>query len=686
MPKISKINLRQLFAKGMKPSQEAFYNLFDSFWHKDDQIDIAAVKDLQLSLNSKLDNAAKDSLLDAFNDALTDIHQAVESEFKGILNPTGMAPTEDGSYKPAVSSELDKPTDPTSTLDWGTKYPNAGNLRSKQGYSTMFYKKGTVWTKSETKIDVNSEKYDKTSAAVGNYPDFANPNKMTLPNAGFTLEQGNNTLPATLRYWQSPALLKDRYIVKIRAKATAIGNVNIFIHKKSDMSLDRTIQVNVTSQIFEYVFTEPIDSDLYYVMFSSGIMYYAFNGGTPVKQMLVATGEWSENPTIALCVEYFTYHSAILPKTLTVAQRLDLLESRETKSFQWSNIMLDKTELLSKIVKESINSVFTIDSGIINITSIGDGLGIVVANNIYLNKRCFEFDVKLSDINTKMYFGTKPTENQVGSATYSVDFSTKKINNTFDFSTLIDVNINDSYSISMSYKISETTIRIRNKRTTQEALYTFKPTTDEFDQYKVGFMSGGGSISKMKIYSMAKERPYIMFFGDSIMRGSNNNPLNKRFADLCGTFLGKEYLISGRAVGNIDGLMNRLAIEIPCFRPRYVCITIGTNGGNTEAKLNAMIDFCEGYGCTVILNHIPLYDSSTAAKNAMIANVVNSRKLMSIRYDIATSIGFDATTKDNSCFSNESGIFIHPNEKGNQQIFDRSKIDMEEVFINAGAA
>ncbi|MDM1557046.1 hypothetical protein HX126_21050 [Chryseobacterium indologenes] len=163
MPKISKLNLRQLFAKGMKPAQEAFYNLFDSYWHKDDQIDITAVKDLQLSLDNKLDNAAKDSLLGAFNDALTDIHKIVESDFKGVISPTGPVPTESGMYKPTISSEDDKPSDPNSTADWGKKYPNANNLRAKDGYDTMFYFNGVSWSKSETKIlnsinDINNSK------------------------------------------------------------------------------------------------------------------------------------------------------------------------------------------------------------------------------------------------------------------------------------------------------------------------------------------------------------------------------------------------------------------------------------------------------------------------------------------------------------------------------------------------
>ncbi|AKK73768.1 hypothetical protein OK18_15180 [Chryseobacterium gallinarum] len=148
MPKISKINLRQLFAKGLKPAQEAFYNMFDSYWHKDELIDISAVKSLQNTLDNKLDLSVQETLLKAFDNVVAQ----VETDFKGVLSPTDPEPTDNGSYKPSISSELDKPENPDSAVDWGTPYPNAGNLRAKQGYNTMFYKNGASWTKSESKM------------------------------------------------------------------------------------------------------------------------------------------------------------------------------------------------------------------------------------------------------------------------------------------------------------------------------------------------------------------------------------------------------------------------------------------------------------------------------------------------------------------------------------------------------
>lgn len=87
-----------------------------------------------------------------FNAKIAEVREQVNSDFKGTLKPSMAAPTEDGSYRPEISSDLDRPTDPESIVDWGEKYPNAGNLRAKSGYDTTFYKKGTVWSKVENEL------------------------------------------------------------------------------------------------------------------------------------------------------------------------------------------------------------------------------------------------------------------------------------------------------------------------------------------------------------------------------------------------------------------------------------------------------------------------------------------------------------------------------------------------------
>lgn len=519
---------------------------------------------------------------------------------------------------------------------------------------------------------------------IGSYPLFKKPNLMDLPYPGFAVENGAAGLPNTLRYFHDYALLKDRYIHKIRAKASSLGGVYIFLYKISDLTAPPVVlTVNVTSTIFEYTFATPIDSQEYYVTFTSGFMYFPTSGAKPVKQLTPGTSNITDNATITIAVEYYTSPSLVLPPSDKISERLNVLESNQQSvdEFKWSNLMLDNTAIGKILVKESASSVFSLTDGKLSITSNNSGNGVVINNNIYLNKRTLEFDIKLSNINTNVYFGTKWIETNAGTTTYTVDFTTKKINGVTDFSAM-DINTTDLYRISLSSIDFTSTVKVKNLRTAQEFTNTFS-AIDMYDQYKIGFISGSGVIENIKIFSMAKDQPYIMFFGDSITRASNIAN-NKRFANLIGDLTGRTYLVSGRSAGTITGVLSRMAIEIPTFRPKYVCVTIGTNRGNTVDNLTALVNFCEKYDCKVILNRTPMFDGNTAAKNAMIDGIVSSRKLLSIKMDIATSVGFDGITKDNTCFSNESNIYIHPNEKGHQQIFERAKIDVEEVFISAG--
>ncbi|AZB17566.1 hypothetical protein EG352_07205 [Chryseobacterium indologenes] len=91
--KISKLNLRQLFAKGLKPAQEAFYNWQDSYWHKDELIDISSVKNLQTSLDQKLDLSVQDTLLTAFDKAVDELTDLAQSAYKGIAEAATVPPT-----------------------------------------------------------------------------------------------------------------------------------------------------------------------------------------------------------------------------------------------------------------------------------------------------------------------------------------------------------------------------------------------------------------------------------------------------------------------------------------------------------------------------------------------------------------------------------------------------------------
>lgn len=112
------------------------------------------------------------------------------------ISPSDATPTEIGWYKPQISSELDKPTDPNSTTDWGEKYPNAGDLRAKSGYDTLFYFSGTNWKKTEVKFPGNEDEKKVLKSFLKPTTD-GEWEPMVLPSGehtGAVIDQTNNAI------------------------------------------------------------------------------------------------------------------------------------------------------------------------------------------------------------------------------------------------------------------------------------------------------------------------------------------------------------------------------------------------------------------------------------------------------------------------------------------------------------
>ncbi|AZA93030.1 Uncharacterised protein [Chryseobacterium nakagawai] len=360
---------------------------------------------------------------------------------------------------------------------------------------------------------------------------------------------------------------------------------------------------------------------------------------------------------------------------------------------KYTNFLYNKSnDSISDIVLDSPSGNFTIDSLGLKINSSGPiGSGVILNKQTNLSERFLELKIKLYS-DQKIYVGTKNVENVVGENTAEIDCSAKtlKINPIGSVAGATKVFtmpiISGREYIVRFHKINEITRLEIIDTISTESDYIDAVQLGHFDKYKFGLISGTAPlvISNIKIVSGLNGRAKIAFYGDSITEGNivgGKTPYYKdRFANLIGDYLGYPYYVSGRSAGTIDGVLVRMQVEIPALLPEYVFVTIGTNGNNTEAKLNQLVDFCQRYGCKVILNRITLNDSSTAAKNALIQSVVDARKLMSVKMDIATSQNNDGVTKDNSLFVDENGTLIHPNKAGNIRMFKRVFVDAPEIF------
>ncbi|SHH68677.1 Lysophospholipase L1 [Chryseobacterium oranimense] len=663
---------------------------------KPSELDIAAAFDPGNFLFAGDDDKLRKIPADVFYPLLNNVAKPI--------SPADSTPTSVGWYKPQVSSE-----------DPGTNYPNAGNLKSKSGFDTLFFFDGTNWIKAEvalpgvnnaTDIEFRNKVDDKSFSPKqlfdevigeftfgGTVQDLV----MNLP-AGFDINNANTAdLPGAARFTYDPNLYSDfEYFTSMDVKFITTGTINIYVYSKTDLNTPyQTIPVNVTSVGVQNVpFSSPIDASQYLIFISAGVGYYVLTGATSARNLYAGSLGTVNDVLIGVI---FRGTKTIGESTKKIIDQIN--ELREL-NFDFNNTLYQRSNgEIDSIISESGSSTFSIGSNGLTISSSGVGNGVIINKQYNLGQRFIELKVKFSS-NTKFYIGTQYSENNVGKAFSIIDSVAKTI-------TIYNIDSTSSVATTTTFTFDiidgrEYVLRLYklNNLTKVEFIDPFTGNKSsaqvsqlgQFDKYKFGFVSSTASpvISSIAVKSIITERPFIGFYGDSITEGntvgtSANTPYYKdRFANLIGSKLNKSYYVSGRSAGTIDGVLSRVQNELPYLRPKYVFITIGTNGGNTDAKLNQLVEFCESYDCKVILNLIPLYDSSTASKNSMIQTVVDARKLLSVKMNVATSVNADGVTKDNALFANESGVYIHPNVAGNQKIYERSLIDIAEVYQDVG--
>lgn len=369
----------------------------------------------------------------------------------------------------------------------------------------------------------------------------------------------------------------------------------------------------------------------------------------------------------------------------------------KSKGSSFSNYIYKKKGSAINDITNDVNSTagYILGSNGVTIKSRGMNTGILLEKRTNLGSRCFEIRTTLYN-DTVMYMGTRALENTLTTDnTFTLDFATKKYKNAMGSSVYgegdIDLNITNGRVYIVRYSKLEEYDKMEIVDTVSGALFSVKMISFfQYDKYKLGQVSGSSDmlISEMSFFALLKDRPFIGFYGDSIMEGDEvryvdpNSSYKDRFATLIGERFGKPYYVSGRQGGTVIGLMERMRVEIPYLRPKYVYIQIGTNGQNTIPRLNEMVDFCQSMGCIVILCTVTVHGSSTAI-NEMILNVVNDKKLRCVRNDLATSVNGDGVTKDLTKFA-PGGNYIHPNALGNKAMYERARIDIEDIFANAG--
>lgn len=182
-----------------------------------------------------------------------------------------------------------------------------------------------------------------------------------------------------------------------------------------------------------------------------------------------------------------------------------------------------------------------------------------------------------------------------------------------------------------------------------------------------------GSVIFKRLSCVVPIDKFAVFVGDSITQGAQvsfENCWSKRAADYLGNSL-----TLGRGGGTIDNVIDCLQDIVGKIRPKYVFVTIGTNGGNTDEKLNTVVHLIREMGAIPIINCIPRMQTSVKDINDKILALDTEH----IRFDIATSINNDLNEGQNmSLFQSDK---VHPNEEGNTAMYNRFLADMDWIKI-----
>lgn len=213
----------------------------------------------------------------------------------------------------------------------------------------------------------------------------------------------------------------------------------------------------------------------------------------------------------------------------------------------------------------------------------------------------------------------------------------------------------------------------------------------QWDYYCFG-LAGGTSmlVKRITVYAL-KKKVKLLMYGDSITQPEGYFP-TKDFPlawtqQVIGRLKGNA-MSSGRGGAQIDMVMNYIKNELPYIDAEYVMITIGTNGGNTEAKLKQLVNYIKSRGAIPLLNNIPANESGTqVSENNLIAKVRNDLNIKGCRFDLPTSLAGDGKAVDQSTmywedYSGSYGwqIYHHPNESGGDKMFQQTLIDLPDLY------
>jgi len=213
----------------------------------------------------------------------------------------------------------------------------------------------------------------------------------------------------------------------------------------------------------------------------------------------------------------------------------------------------------------------------------------------------------------------------------------------------------------------------------------------QWDYYCFGLQKGTSMLVRRISVLSARCGLTLLIYGDSVTQPEGYFPTSdfgNSWTQLIIKNISGGAISCGRGGGRIDMIMECIKNELPYVKARYVMVTIGTNGGNTEENLSELVEYIESQGSVAILNNVPCNESGTQIEiNTLIEKVRRKYGLNGCRFDLVTSLNHDGKEVDKSTmwyedYSKSYGwhIYHHPNVKGSRLMFIRTLIDVPVIY------
>lgn len=213
-----------------------------------------------------------------------------------------------------------------------------------------------------------------------------------------------------------------------------------------------------------------------------------------------------------------------------------------------------------------------------------------------------------------------------------------------------------------------------------------------WDKYCFGLLEGTAlTVKQIIVQSLACDLTLLMY-GDSITQPEGYFPAAAFYSSWTQLIMQQvkgKAMSSGRGGCTINEVLERIKNELPFLKAKYVMVTIGTNGGNTEEKLSELVEYIISNGSIPLLNNIPSNErGSQIQNNLLIDNIRKKYNINGCRFDLATSLKKDGREVDRSTMWHEDytainqwgHIFHHPNVKGSRLMYLQTLIDTPEIY------